>query len=461
MFIIYLLLRLFTPNKKLLIWGDEARHLKTAKTFYKMWNNSFYDTHPPLYSWLIKQFSRFMADYKAGITISLLSSIGLYWICNRLYDYLGLNPYQKLIALGFITFNYTLIYYSNRIFRYQLTAFLGTLTLYLLLTKHALLGGLTWGLLSLTCSFAGLRMFWAWLFTGYNPIALIIFGLFYLGWLGEKMNIYANNTYYPSGLDGKIEPVWNFTFRQLISPMYFPNTYAYYGRKELGYDFKNWYKKIGGIFGLYWTKNLKLNRAMGALSLLSGCITILGMIKSPLFIVILTLLLLYPSLYKRFLPRNSIIAIPLLGYFLGKGFPIVNYNIIFGGVLTGIFGFLWFNRHWLYSKPIVQARGVSAYLQALPKDGILAEGLIAYSIAYLTDKRVVVIPHEPDKLMAREQVNLSMEEFDLNYAVFSDLYKTELHLGYPAIDYIKTFNLLTTIQEDKDIYYIYEKKNKN
>ena len=51
---IYILLRLFVAKRKF-IEGDELRHMACAKDFYKLWNKSFYDTHPPLYSFLIRQ----------------------------------------------------------------------------------------------------------------------------------------------------------------------------------------------------------------------------------------------------------------------------------------------------------------------------------------------------------------------------------------------------------------------
>ena len=462
MWIIYLLLRIFVPYKELILGGDEARHLATAKNFYKLWNKQFYDTHPPLYSWLIKLFSKIMPDYKAGITVSLLSSLGLYFVCANLYHHLGLFGSQWLIAMGFITFNYTLIYYSNRIFRYELIVFLGTSTLFFLIIQQPFLAGICWGLTALTCSFAGLRMFWVWLiwFTGnisfVNLAPLFIWLTAYLSWIMTKVKAYWNCNYYPSGLDGKIEPVNYVTIKQLNSPMYFPFVYAYYGKRELGYDLKNWHKKIGGIFGLYWTKSKRLNYLIGALIILSGCATLMGITKAHLWVTLSASLLLYPSLYKRFLPRNSILATPLLGYLLAKGCPIVPEICLYFVFLGILAGFWWFNRCLLFPKPKWQEKTVSAYLKALPEDGILAEGLIAYSLAYLTDKRIVVIPHAPEKEEAIKQTDLSIKEFNLHYAVFSELYKTELHLGYPAIEYIKTFKLINTIQEEGDIFYIYE-----
>ena len=453
---IYILIRLF--NKKHTLEGDELRHLACAKNFYKLWNKSFYDLHPPLYSWLIKQFLRVTRDYQAGVIVSLLCSIGLYFVCLCLYDMLGLNVYQKAIAMIFLTFNYTLIYYSNRIFRYQLIALLGTAMLYFLLIHKVFLGGLCWGLLALTCSFAGLRAFWIWIVTGLNPFALIPFGFCYGGWLWKKASVYCKHDYYPSGIDGKIEPVWNFTFKQLISPLYFPWTYSYYGKRELGYDLKAWPKKICGMFGLYFTKHRWLNKGIGLAGIILGILTIKGMLSSSLWLVVLTLALLWPSLYKRFLPRNSIIAIPLIGYFLAKEVCVIPFQWANLGFWLFGFGFLCLNRAFILSRPKIKTLATSSFLNNLPKDGILVEGLIAYPIAYRSHKRIVVIPHEPDKLLARQQVNLSINKFDLHYAVFSELYKTELHLGYPAIEYIKSFELLNTIKEDDDIYYIYEVK---
>ena len=453
---IYILIRLF--NKKHTLEGDELRHLTCAKNFYKLWNKSFYDLHPPFYSWLIKQFSYFMRDYQAGVIVSLLCSIGLYNTCIQLYDILGLNVYQKAIAMIFLTFNYTLIYYSNRIFRYQLIALLGTAMLYFLLIHKVFLGGLCWGLLALTCSFVGLRVFWIWIVSGLSPLALILFGLCYGGWLWKKANVYLKNDYYPSGIDGKIEPVGNFTLKQLISPLYFPWTYEYYGKRELGYNFRAWPKKICGIFGLYFTKYKWLNRGIGLVGIVLGFLTIKGMLSSPLGLVVLTLVLLWPSLYKRFLPRNSIIAIPLIGFFIAKGVCVIPLQWANLGFWLFGFGFLCLNRVFILSKPKIKAKITSRILDHLSKNGILAEGLIAYPIAYRTNKRVVVIPHEPDKLLAIQQTNLSISKFNLHYAVFSELYKTELHLGYPAIEYMKSFTLIKTIEEDNDKYYIYEIK---
>lgn len=452
----YILVRLFTHKKHEFVEGDELRYMACARNFYKLWNKSFYDTHPPLYSWLIKRVMIFIRDYYAGIVVSFLCSIGLYFACSKLYDVLGLTVCQKAVAMAFITFNYTLIYYSNRVFRYQLIALLGTLTILFSLLYTPILSGISWGLLSITCVFAGLRGFFIWLLLDRSLLSVVIWLFFFGDWLVTKNSTYCKHDYYPAGIDGKIEPVKDFTFKQLISPLYFPYTYSYYGKRELGYDFKNWHKKIGGVFGFYQIGNKKIDILLGILTAVLGFFTIKGMVKAPLSLVILTVILLYPSIFKRFLPRNSIIAIPLIGYFLGKGVPQMLLEWLFLGQIGLLVAFLAFNKVFILSQPKIKATVTSRYLDNLSKDGVLVEGLISYPIVYRSRKRIVVIPHEPDIDKAIKQVDLSIEKFDLHYAVFSDIWKTEEYLGYPAIYYIKSFKLIKTIKEDGDNYYVYE-----
>ena len=466
--LIYILLRLFVPKKNYTLEGDECRHLGTANNFYKFWNRSFYDFHPPFYSWVIRCF-KFIGDWKAGILTSLLCAVGLYIVCSQLYIDLGLTPYQRKVALIFLTFNYTLVYYSSRIFRYQMIAFLGTLMIWLMVTHQYFAAGLTWGLLGLTCTFVALRGFWIWGCLGFHIFTIIPFLFIFGSWIEEKLTIYCDHEYWPSGQEGKIERVRDFTIKQLISPMFFNWSYAYYGKKETSYDFKGWPKKIGGVFGLYQTNNKYLNVVLGSLTALAIWYAIKGALSSPVWLVILTLALLYPSLLKRFLPRNSIIAIPLLGFLLAKGLPQIPEIWLFWGVLALAFGFLGFMRATAFTKPKIKARLTARYLDSLPAPwGIMSDGIIGYYLAYRSKKRIVVIPHDPDPIKARHQMKLTMDKFLVKYAVFSDLYLTEMHLKYPAIHYIKNtkvyngkewvhkFKLLKTIKEDNDTYYVYE-----
>jgi len=302
--LIYILLRLFVPVSNYYLEGDEVRHLACAKNFYKLWNKSFYDMHPPFYSWLIRIF-------KSGVIVSFICSMLLYLVSSKLYDII-LTPPQKTIALLFLTFNYTLIYYSNRTFRYQLICLLGTASVYLLLIHNWIAGGAALGLLGLTCTYAGLRGFWIWLILGANPVAWIAYSSVFGSWFLTKALIYDSHKYYPSGIEGKIEQVNPYTWKQLFSPFYFKWTYSQEGKKELKYT---WPHNLGGLFGLY--------KGLWVLLPVALLLCFLGAFSAPWWLNLLTGILLYPSLLKRFNPRNSIIAIPLLGILLAKGISVL------------------------------------------------------------------------------------------------------------------------------------------
>ncbi len=141
---------------------------------------------------------------------------------------------------------------------------------------------------------------------------------------------------------------------------------------------------------------------------------------------------------------------------MAKGIGQMNLEYVYLGFGIGLFGFFCFHRVFILTQPKIKAKITSRILDNLPKDGVLVEGLIAYPIAYQSHKRIVVIPHTPDMEKAKQQIDLSLKEFNLHYAVYSELWKTEEYLGYPAIEYIKKLRLLKTIQEDNEIYYIYE-----
>ena len=128
------------------------------------------------------------------------------------------------------------------------------------------------------------------------------------------------------------------------------------------------------------------------------------------------------------------------------------YNIL---ILLGTLIFLYFNRKHILTKPKIKGKAVCAYLDSLPKNGVLAEGVIAYYLAYGSHKRVVVLPRDPDEIKAIDQILLSKKEFLLHYAVISEAWKKE-KLPYPAIKYIRLHTLLKTIEQNGDTYYVYE-----
>jgi hypothetical protein len=240
-----------------------------------------------------------------------------------------------------------------------------------------------------------------------------------------------------------MEQVNHFTLKQLFSPLYFDWSYDYYGKGELGYTLRGWLKRIGGVWGLYPPLTILVPVAI--------FFTVKGALGTPT-LGILTLCLLYPSLLKRFLPRNSIVAIPLIGYFLAKGLPQMSVVWPYFAFLIGLCVFLCFNRVFLLTRPKIRCRRLAAYIQTLPRDGFIVDGMFCQPLAYLTDKRIVVIPRDPDPDKACYQTAVAIKEFDLSYAVISDKYH------YPAMDYIRDFKKIGIVEEDDETFTIFETK---
>jgi hypothetical protein len=319
---------------------------------------------------------------------------------------------------------------------------------------HTVLGGLFWGLLSLTCAFNSLRFFWVWLLFGHSFITLSIYLLIYvIGWIIPKMFVYHYNKYYPSGLEGKLEQVNPYTLKQLLSPVYFPFTYAYYGKNLLKRDWRWWHTRVMGLYGLY-PISIMLTIPFVTLAVFT-LIPILQGYQPKLAILIA--LMLIPSLDKKYRPRNSVFLIPIIGYYLGISLGNIPQIWLYLGTTAFLAGFLYKNRQFVLTiKRRYIARVTSQKLDRLPKDGVICEGFIAHAIAYNSRKRVVIFTENPNYEQAKYETDLAIKEFDLNYAVFSDNYIFNYSKGLPAIDYIKTFKLIDTIKEVDNTYYIYE-----
>lgn len=458
----YLITRLFVHSKTQLLDGDEVRHLKTAKTFYKFWNNDFYDYHPPLYAFLTKQF-------RSGVVVSLASSLLLYPVMLALLKEMGLSLFLVPYAMCFITFNYLLIFYSNRVFRYSLFVLLTTYALLLLLQKHYLWCGVVWGLAGLTCSFGALRFFWVWFvvsfFKGFN-IAPLVFLPIYGCWIMAKFNCYKKNLIHPSGPEGKADIVYPLTLRRLLSPLYFPLNYSYYGKDRLKKDYANVLYKLGNLFAPRQHIDSIWVVFLTAILLV---VTVWGMFKSPLWVTLTILLLVWNTTNKYYNPRNSIMVLPLLAYCFAKGMGVIPsqwLNFAFWGIFKpfdplewvtfGSVVFLCLNHRTIWGR-IWGLKGVilAQFLDSLPYDGILADSFIDYYLAYCCKKRVIALTHNPDISKAIDETDLAIDKFDINYFVLSRNAGEEIDT--PARLYVKQcFNHIKTIDEDGDKYYVYQ-----
>ncbi len=533
-FLAYALIRLFLSFKAYWIWGDEAKYLACAKSFpfNRMFNHSYYDFHPVFYPYMIRLFSLFFKDHIAAIAVSFFSSLVLFIMVYWLFLFLNLPKKLIYAALTYLAFNHVLVAFSNIPFRYELFACLFFLSFYMylkLLTTlkfrylllSALFGGLTFMtsdmmpfmlLLTILGAFFVFEFNWRSRFGMQlkKILPLFLITLIYISCvLLPKFIIYSTHTYYAGGMEGRIEKVSNFSLKQLIHPVYFPNADAIWGKMQLSVDLgpSHIINKLLTVIELHKHNSVASSQFFLFLMALPVIIMLLELLfkarlffkdrsflivalkkyKVNLYLFIMSFGLLYPVIYTGFFSRNSIAAIPFLAYFFARGLgmifsinkiknitenkPVQRFAIFVLFVLT--FSII-HNRYFIFTLDRIEASDkVGAVLDSLPKDGVLSEGLIADALVYNCNKRIVVLPRSPDPEAAREQTDLSIKVFDLHYVVLSEFYKIELGiLAYPAVEYIQKnpdkFKLIKTAYEhynkgvpsnilrDDDIFYIYE-----
>jgi len=88
LFVIYLLLRIFSASEYFLLQNnDAARYLALADSFPKnaLANNQLNILHPPLYAYAIHFFSLFVQDHIAGLLVSVLSSVIMFFILWKFF----------------------------------------------------------------------------------------------------------------------------------------------------------------------------------------------------------------------------------------------------------------------------------------------------------------------------------------------------------------------------------------
>ncbi|MDI6606675.1 MAG: hypothetical protein QME65_06010, partial [Candidatus Omnitrophota bacterium] len=428
-------------------------------------------------------------------------------------------------------FNNVLLSFSRIIFRYELFVCLFFLSFYMYLkgittlkNRYLILSALFGGLAFMTSDMmpfmllaACLGAFFVFGFRGRDifaiqckkilPILLIIV-IYFSCVLLPKLIVYSSHTYYAGGWEGRIEKVSDFGLRQLINPISFPNSLAINKDLTFRVDPNLWHikERIFSLIGLYKYDDTFYNWLLLIFMAIPMIIiffkllfTIAAYFKDrqvsveafskyrvDLYLVIITAGILYPVIYKGFISRYSIAAIPFLAYFLSKGVDIVlsikrirnlatkklfrYFGIFMMILITGLI--MKKSHHFIFTLGRIEACDkVGVVLDNLPEDGVLAEGLLSDALVYNCKKRVVTLPRSPVPEAAREQTDLSIKAFDLHYVLLSEFWKRE-ELDYPAVAYIQNnpdkFKLIKTIREhyDKgissnawrkeDTFYIYE-----
>lgn len=509
-FIIFLFIRLFSNSGYFFIQtGDDARYLALAQNFpyHTLFNDQLFISQQPLYPYLLHFVSFFFEDHTAGIFISFVSSIFIFFIIYKLVGMLTNNRYVTFGTLVLYSLSDFYVRIAVNVLKESFAVMLTLFAIYFYIkfikfgkSKELVYSSVFAAMLGLTTDHSILLI----------PSFIVIFLMFgsrnkilhaaiplasvivsYSIWLLVRIYVFAHYEYYPAAVDGNIVKTTNWGVQQVLSPNFFPEVSPIHPF-GMSFDPLHYAKQILNMLKLAiipWLRGLSINNpglifsshyllqvivyAFLAIAATFGTYKIIEQTSvkrlfrenGMLLIFILFAIFLIPSMQLFVIYRYTITAVIFLfvivnyGIFnLANKFKALNlYRIGICTIITLLLVFLPFyyvnNSHFLFSKKkVVEAMKTSELLNELPKNGIMAKNGYPPELSYLTKKRVVALP-------LREEDMYLINMFNISYIVFGDFYEDSLFksegnktLNYYIKKYIrehpKEFRLLQIVKED-------------
>lgn len=464
-----ILIKFFSSSPYLFISMDEPKYLKLAKNLpsYVLFNKDFFISHPPFYPFVIKLFGLIMPDYVAGLLVSQVSTAGLILLTFALFRLLKVEDNIICASILFLSFSHLLYYWTNMIYKETFFSFLVYLFIFvfilsLIKDKQMLtyISSIIGFLLAFTTDliiFIFPVIICIILLYGKDylkqrrykilslPILFICIG--YSIWLLGRYLIYANNIYYPAGVDGLIEKVSDYKFIHILVPRGFHWTKEI-TQSGISFNLLHYLKYLGAFFNLIPPFHI----SSANITKKDICIFIMFYIPLIVFLfrgIILSIIeknrigflmliiffsFLSPIIFGISDPRFSIPALIPVSFFIGKAVTKIKMYSTFPNLL--IIFLLCFIFYWIFTHPyffafshkIVQLEKTSEFIDKLPEDGIMAQFGYPPEIAYLTDKRVICLPLTLEEF--EKQINL----YNIHYIIIG----TDETYSGEVIRYIKS-----------------------
>ncbi len=522
-FFVFIFLRLFSDSQYYFIQSsDAARYLTLANNFPKhtLDNNQLHLTHPPLYSYTIHFMNFLFEDHIAGILVSLISAIISFFLVYRLTILINNNPLILYVTLILFSLSQIYINISKHVLKESFAVMLTLASIYYYLkffkegknknivysTFFSFLTGLTTdhaillipSLIIIYFIFRNKTKIWK------ASIPLTALVLSYSFWIAIRLYTYVSYDYYPAALDGTIVNINKVGIKQLLSSQYFDEAEIFipFG---LSFDPLHYLYPLLYMLNLIilpWPSGLRFSTIATLLStnylvqLLIYSILSIGGIYSlyriigvitkknikrngMLLCLILFFIFIFPLTQKFTSTRYTITAIIFLyilisfGLFeLAKALKVLRlYKISIIGLILSLILYLpsYYsnNNHFILSQEkIVEAKNTAEFINQLPKDGVMAQIGYTQELNYLTNKRVMALPVNPNYMFLIDIYNIS-------YVIYGEFYMKPISeankkdvINYDTIKYIREhsnqFKLLKVIEEtypttDRiDHIYVYE-----
>lgn len=242
-FILFLILRLFSGYKYFPLAEDQCTYLTLGRTFplHQLYNHDLYLIHSPVFGYIIGLTNFIVPLFHASLIATLGFGILTFFAIKRLASSYGLNMAGVVAALFFLSVNTYAIAFDCHIFRYSMLQFFMAMSMLyfheylkankklfpwkaLVFTGLALISS-DHALLLLPCLLiqfvaAGkYREQWRPIITFF-----LCSGLIYAIWPAVRLFVYCTNLHYPAGIDGTIEFVSQLNLKTILQPNYLPYT---------------------------------------------------------------------------------------------------------------------------------------------------------------------------------------------------------------------------------------------
>lgn len=438
-FLLFLTTRLFSAFEYLPVGGDQCKYLVLGRTFplHQVDNQSLFLLHPPAFGWTIGLLALVMPLLSAGLLATLGYACANFFAVRAYGAANGLSPPALMVGLLFLGLDRASVAYDTHVGRVSIMLFSFTLALLayerwlrspttrttaLVVTANVLCAFVSDQALNLLL--CQIVVFVVHFDRRRIRRALVLLGvtsLTFLVWPAVRLWIYSHHAHYPAGLDGTIEFTQPITWLSLIQPHYLPFTRAHAGlymnvapsladydvtvllRRPLDLLLVHPFLSGALAIALVVAAFLRPERRAHATKYAALSVALLLPASVGLnewhgmgFVIPFALLLgegamqLWnglPSASRWLQPLLSVICLPLMAGWILNDRP-APFSIF---QPSGGTNFL-FRR-----QPVTRGQEFSKQLFDLPpEEGVMAPVGFTPELVYLTGKRVVALPFEPD-----------------------------------------------------------------
>lgn len=458
-FILFLVVRMFSGNISYPLYGDACTYLTLAKNFpfHTLYNHDLYLIHPPLFGWIIGVFHFFMPPYYAGLTVASLFAILSFWGTKRLCASYRLGRVGTSITLIYISLSMTYITFDSHISRVTILTFFIIMSL---LNYHEYLKQGKRELLYLAMLCTGVTLFISeqgvfltpclgiqYLFShnlkkNFKSILTlaIVSILTFSIWPVVRLIVYMNHTIYPAGIDGTIEYVKDFDLKAILNPNLLPLTsfhVSHFTNMSFQLKYFNIFNYVGYVCQIPFVPYAYTFFITMFIIIIIFIYTIMKKKWKILEVFIMSLFLFLPCFFGVNKWYGITMIIPF-GIYLGS-ISVLNVKIsqfskylyIVLYAICAFFIFYWLSsttkipgnsmlrlepgHHFIYMRsPVTPGYKLNQQIHINENDGLMAPIGLVPEMTYLTNARCLALPMLPELL--DQMISL----YNIKYIILSD-----------------------------------------